>query len=79
MEPLTEKFSVFGWDAYETDGHSIPSMLSALKRSKSKSIKKPKVIVANTIKGKGVPRLEKDGLSHTRTLSKDEIENLLNS
>ena len=77
MDPLTKKFSVFGWDACETDGHSIASLISALKRSKLKSIKKPKVIVANTIKGKGVPRLEKDKLSHIRTLSKDEIENLI--
>jgi transketolase len=77
MEPLTEIFSMFGWDACETDGHSLPLLLSALKRSKSALIKKPKVIVANTIKGKGVPRLETDSLSHIRTLSGEEISKLI--
>lgn len=77
MEPIAGKFSVFGWDACEIDGHSIPSLLFALKRSKLISIKKPKAIIANTVKGKGVPRLEKDGLSHTRTLSQEEISRLI--
>jgi transketolase len=37
----------------------------------------PKLIIANTVKGKGVPRLETDSLCHIKALSNEEIDQLL--
>jgi transketolase len=79
IEPLAPKFTLFGWKTYEIDGHDIFSLTKILKHIKSDSSGKPKVIIANTIKGKGVPRLENDSLSHIRTLAKSEIEQIISS
>lgn len=77
LEPLKEKFKVFGWDVSVVDGHNIAELHKALLRAKMKKNNKPKVVIANTVKGKGVPRLETDPLSHIRMLEKDEIDALL--
>ncbi len=77
LEPLKDKFNIFGWDTAVVNGHKIEELHKALLLVKKKKNKKPKVIIANTIKGKGVPRLEKDPLSHIRMLEKDEIDALL--
>lgn len=57
VEPLSEKFSAFGWHCIEIDGHSFPQILSAFKEAEE--VKgKPTVIIAKTIKGKGVSIFE---------------------
>jgi len=50
-EPLDEKFAAFGWDVKVVDGHSFPQLTEALT---SKHEGKPRVIIANTVKGKGI-------------------------
>src|SRR5439155_3543107 len=50
-EPLDEKFAAFGWDVKTVDGHSIPQLTDALT---SKHEGKPRCVIANTIKGKGI-------------------------
>ena len=51
--PIGEKFAAFGWNVLEIDGHDFDAI------EKAKSFKgKPTVIVAHTIKGKGVPEME---------------------
>ena len=57
LEPLGEKWSSFGWDVQNINGHSIPEIYSSLKKSQ-KLNNKPKLIIANTIKGKGVSFME---------------------
>jgi transketolase len=51
---LAERWKAFGWEAYEIDGHNIIEIERAFKLSHSS----PKVIVAHTIKGKGVSFME---------------------
>ena len=77
LEPIEEKFKVFGWDVSCVDGHNIKKLYETLLSFKSHKDGRPKVVVANTIKGKGVPRLETDPLSHIRSLSGDEVDILL--
>ena len=77
LEPLDEKFRIFGWDVSVVDGHNILELYENLQMMKKRKNGKPKVIIAHTIKGKGVPRLENDHLSHIRTLSNEEIDFLL--
>jgi len=52
---LTEKFRVFGYDVSEVDGHSFPELLDSLKK---RTPSMPRMIIANTIKGKGVSFIE---------------------
>lgn len=46
----------FGWDCYEVDGHSFPDLLNVLERARMAT--KPCLIIANTVKGKGVSFME---------------------
>ena len=57
---LVKKFGSFGWDVQEVDGHSFDEIEQALEKAKS-NIEQPSVIIAHTIKGKGVSFME-----HTR-------------
>lgn len=77
LEPLDQKFELFGWDAQRVDGHDIEQLLPCLKALKSNNTGKPKVLIADTIKGKGVKRLEGDPLCHVKSLSKDEVGKIL--
>ena len=77
LDPIDEKFRVFGWRPTILDGHNIDELYYALASIKQETSQKPRVIIANTIKGRGVPRLEKDSLCHIKALSIEEIDTLL--
>ena len=72
-----KKFCDFGWAASEIDGHDIKAVWKEMNSIKKSVECKPKVIVANTIKGKGVPSLENSRLAHVMTLSPEEVNKLL--
>ena len=74
--PLAPKFEAFGWAAWDVDGHDIPSVHAALAACGSAGPAKPRLLVANTVKGKGVPALEADPLCHIRSLKPEEIREL---
>ena len=57
IEPVADKFRAFGWEAIAADGHDIASVRAALEAAVAVS-GKPAVIVAKTIKGKGVSFME---------------------
>ena len=73
LSPLKEKFSAFGWAAYEVDGHDIGAMIG-LFESILKSPGRPIAIIAHTIKGKGVSFMEDDNNWHYRVPSADEVQ-----
>ena len=55
--PIPEKFRAFGWNVIEIDGHNIPAIYAAIQMAKT--VKgKPTMIVATTVKGKGVACME---------------------
>jgi transketolase len=56
LEPLADKWRAFGWDVQEIDGHDIAAILAALAHAGTTA--QPSVIIAHTIKGKGVPYME---------------------
>lgn len=77
LEPLSRRLGAFGWTTVTTDGHdtdAICESFSALNRTGGYG---PRALIAHTIKGKGVPRLESDPLCHTKSLSREEIEALV--
>lgn len=57
LEPLAAKWRAFDWAVAEIDGHDIPQILSAFRRVSS-THDRPAIIIAHTIKGKGVPYME---------------------
>ena len=73
IEPLDDKFKVFRWSSERVDGHDIEQLYDSLAHLKEDTGGRPKVLIADTVKGKGVPSLEKDSLSHIRTLKEEEI------
>ena len=77
LEPLQNKFEVFKWDVDVVEGHDLQQVSDALIRLKGEEKNKPKVLIANTIKGKGVPRLEIDSLNHIKSLTAEEVDKLV--
>lgn len=73
IEPLKDKWISFGWEVKEIDGHSIPEILSVLENLKEYQ-KIPTVIIAHTIKGKGVSFMENKAEWHGKAPNKDEFE-----
>lgn len=74
LEPLKEKFKVFNWYVKEVNGHQVDQLYDVLNELKESKVNKPKVLIANTIKGKGVPRLEIDSLCHIKNLKPEEVD-----
>ena len=66
LEPLGDKWRSFGWNVFESDGHDIRQLLSLLDKAKLET-HKPTVIIAKTIKGKGVSFMEGDNAWHYRS------------
>ncbi len=58
LEPLSEKWRSFGWEIAAIDGHSIPQLLETFQYARSQERQKPLVIVAKTVKGKGISFIE---------------------
>ncbi len=57
VEPLTQKWEAFGWSTKEINGHSFPDLCETLSGAAFEE-GKPSVIIAHTVKGKGVPLME---------------------
>jgi len=77
IDPLEEKLRCFGWSVTSVDGHDIGEVQAALQGAANDRSGRPKAVIANTVKGKGVPRLEVDSLSHIKSLSGEEVDALL--
>jgi len=73
IEPVSEKFKAFGWEVFEVDGHSIKELTNALDEA-DKIKEKPTVIIANTVKGKGISIIENTYKFHNYKLTKEEYD-----
>ena len=69
---MKQKFKYFGWNTLEINGHDHKAIFKACMIAKQKS-KKPTMIIANTIKGKGVSFMEDDNNWHYRTPTINEV------
>lgn len=58
VEPIDERFRAFGWDVHRIDGHDLPAIMETLGALKPAGHGKPQMIVADTIKGRGVKYME---------------------
>lgn len=57
LEPLKKKFESFGWSVFEVNGHDVGALQRTIREAKSRD-DSPSVIIANTVKGKGVKYME---------------------
>ena len=73
LEPLPLKWRSFGWRVLEADGHDLPSLLSAIDKARTRRTR-PTVIIAHTVKGKGVTFMENNPAFHGRAPNKEELE-----
>lgn len=73
LEPFIDKWRSFGWDVIEVDGHNYLSLAESMSEKSSK----PKCIIANTIKGKGVDFMENTVLWHYKSPNDEELSSAI--
>lgn len=78
LEPLANKFEAFGSNVETVDGHNHRQLYDVLKKSINNTNGKPTVVIANTIKGKGVSYMENKVKWHYSTPNQDELVQALN-
>lgn len=71
LEPLADKWRSFGWRVLEADGHDFESLLARLGEAQQAD-GRPTIIIAHTVKGKGVSFVESDFTFHGRALSAEQ-------
>ena len=76
VEPLAEKYAAFGWNVIEIDGHDMPQILDAFVRARE-ATGRPTVILAKTVKGKGVSFMENEASWHGTPPKKEQCEKAL--
>ena len=74
---ISERLASFGWECTEVDGHNIEDMHGALLDVVDSKSGAPKAIVADTIKGRGLPGIENKPLAHIMNPSHELIDSLL--
>ena len=75
LEPFEQKWKDFGWNAESVDGHDSDALQAAFARAKDNAgSRKPYVILAHTVKGKGVSFMENNILWHYRTPQGEEYD-----
>lgn len=73
VQPLFDKFKAFGWHVIECDGHSLEQIINAFEEARATK-GKPTMILAKTIKGKGVSFMENQVGWHGNAPKKEEAE-----
>ena len=75
LEPFETKWRDFGWNAESVDGHDVHALRAAFERAQANAGSgKPSVVLAHTVKGKGVSFMENNILWHYRTPQGEEYE-----
>ena len=74
VEPLDERYLAFGWNVMRINGHDMQQVVDALERAKAMHNGKPTVILADTVKGKGVSFMEDVAGWHGKVPNKEEME-----
>ncbi len=73
LEPLDKKLQAFGWEVCKANGHNHNDLLEKIKRQSSK----PKILICETVKGKGVSFMENKVLWHYRSPNDAELASAL--
>jgi transketolase len=73
LEPLVDKWTSFGWRVLEVDGHDVGAVIETLREAQN-SDGRPTIVIAHTVKGKGVSFVEADFTFHGRALTPAQAE-----
>lgn len=73
IAPLADKWRAFGWRVLEINGHDMAQILDALAEARN-TRGKPSVIIAHTIKGKGVSFMENEVKWHSAIVTKESLD-----
>jgi len=76
LEPFADKWRAAKWDVHEVDGHDFSELVPALSDMSEKE-GKPRVVIAHTVKGKGVPYMENTLDWHYLNLKPEDLEETL--
>ena len=77
VEPIEERFAAFGWQTSRVDGHDIGAVVLALEHVGNDELGPPRLIVADTVKGKGVGRMEHDKSWHVGNLGPEDYDEVV--
>lgn len=77
LDPLADRFSAFGWTAREVDGHDIGALRAALRTAPVPG--RPTVIIAHTVKGRGISFIEGQTRSHYARLGETQKKRALSA
>ena len=72
VKPVDKKFKAFGWNVQIVDGHNFEEIINAIENAKKS--RKPNMIIANTIKGKGISFMENKCEWHGKAPNKEQYE-----
>lgn len=78
IDPIDSKLSSFGWEVQSVDGHDIASLIGAFQHALRSERTLPQVIIADTIKGKGISFMENKPLWHNRMPKGAELNQAIN-
>lgn len=78
LDPLADKFRAFNWDVAEVDGHDHDLIGNALAEARTSMNGRPKVLIAHTVKGKGVSFMEGQLAWHYKSPNADEFAAAMN-
>ena len=76
INPIEDKFKTFGWNVITIDGHDFDQIFAALDMAKD-TLDKPTMIIAKTIKGKGVSFMENQASWHGSAPSEEQLQQAL--
>ncbi len=74
LDPFEDKWQAFGWDVITIDGHSFNEIFAAFEGFRNRKSPRPLVIIANTVKGKGISLLEDNPMGHVIIPSAEQLE-----
>jgi transketolase len=77
VEPLTDRFASFGWDTRRIDGHDLDAILDVLSDRGRDANGAPLVVIADTIKGRGVERMELSPHWHVGNLVGEDYDDVM--
>lgn len=77
IEPVHERFAAFGWDVQRVDGHDLPSVMGAFDNLPKGTTGKPQAIVFDTVKGRGVKRMEMSLDWHVGNLVGEDYDDVM--
>ena len=77
FDNVSEKFAAFGWEVSEMDGHDIDDIIAKLTAARDAKTGKPQVVIAHTVKGKGVSFMENQAGWHGKAPNAEQVQQAL--